>query len=492
MDEDIGQPPATKRPRVDLTQISTENATAEEIIAALDADQSAADDVLDEAGVKRLSNHLEKKATKNQELRIKFADEPQKFLESEDMHALTAQVELYPALVKFGTVQLLLQLLAHENADIVAVVCNLLQELTDLDAMYENEDSAADLIDELMRSRVIETIVQQGLQRLNEEDKDEADAVHNLLSVVENLFEFRPEAVKTSVDEGLFHWLLHRATRKGPFDANRQFASQHLAVILQQSPEAQEKLVDKIDGVDLLLRALALYKKVDPSSRDEAEHMENLFDSLCAALTHVPNRQVFLDGEGLQLMNLMLRERKQSRNGALKVLSYAMAIPDGGPNCDKFIEIYGLRTLFPMFMRTPQGTKKKDTAPEEHDEHVISLFTKYKERVDNFTNRLKRKMRESGDEMDAEEVYAEQLNNGLFTLQRITLILTEVATKGPAECNARAAKLIKMKTRSTLSEQLGPILRDLHSFLDEEAAQQRARVQKLILELGAEGTSEKN
>jgi hypothetical protein len=59
--------------------------------------------------------------------------------------------------------------------------------MTDLDTLYENEDSAKDLIDELMNQRIIETIVQQGLKRLNEKDKDEADAVHNLLSVIENV-----------------------------------------------------------------------------------------------------------------------------------------------------------------------------------------------------------------------------------------------------------------------------------------------------------------
>jgi len=31
------------------------------------------------------------------------------------------------------------------------------------------------------------------------------------------------------------------------------------------------------------------------------------------------NRDRFLRGEGLQLMNLMLREKKMSRNGSLKV-----------------------------------------------------------------------------------------------------------------------------------------------------------------------------
>lgn len=35
--------------------------------------------------------------------------------------------------------------------------------------------------------------------------------------------------------------------------------------------------------------------------------MENLFDSLCSCLMLSSNRDRFLKGEGLQLMNLMLR-----------------------------------------------------------------------------------------------------------------------------------------------------------------------------------------
>lgn len=47
--------------------------------------------------------------------------------------------------------------------------------------------------------------------------------------------------------------------------------------------------------------------------------MENLFDILCSSLMETVNRERFLRGEGLQLMNLMLREKKMSRNGSLKV-----------------------------------------------------------------------------------------------------------------------------------------------------------------------------
>lgn len=47
--------------------------------------------------------------------------------------------------------------------------------------------------------------------------------------------------------------------------------------------------------------------------------MENLFNVLCSSLMATINRDRFLRGEGLQLMNLMLREKKMSRNGSLKV-----------------------------------------------------------------------------------------------------------------------------------------------------------------------------
>lgn len=43
------------------------------------------------------------------------------------MHAIAAQTELYPVLVRIGTLKLILDLLGHENMDIVAVTSNLLQ-----------------------------------------------------------------------------------------------------------------------------------------------------------------------------------------------------------------------------------------------------------------------------------------------------------------------------------------------------------------------------
>lgn len=101
--------------------------------------------------------------------------------------------------------------------------------------------------------------------------------------------------------------------------------------------------------------------------------MENLFNSLCSALMATENRDKFLKGEGLQLMNLMLREKKLSRNGSLKVLDHAMSGPDGRDNCNKFVDILGLRTIFPLFMKTPKRNKKRLLSTDEHEEHVVSI-----------------------------------------------------------------------------------------------------------------------
>lgn len=136
-------------------------------------------------------------------------------------------------------------------------------------------------------------------------------------------------------------WLLRRIKAKVPFDANKLYASELLSILLQSTPE-NRLLLGELDGIDVLLQQLAVctfflpylftfftilinlyhfqyYKRHDPQTAEEQEMMENLFNVLCSSLMATVNRDRFLRGEGLQLMNLMLREKKMSRNGSLKV-----------------------------------------------------------------------------------------------------------------------------------------------------------------------------
>jgi beta-catenin-like protein 1 len=61
---------------------------------------------------------------------------------------------------------------------------------------------------------------------------------------------------------------------------------------------------------------------------------------------------------GISEVLFFYREKKKSRSGALRVLDHAMTGPEGADNCIKFVDVLGLRSLFPLFMKTPKKTKR--------------------------------------------------------------------------------------------------------------------------------------
>lgn len=68
-----------------------------------------------------------------------------------------------------------------------------------------------------------------------------------------------------------------------------------------------------------------------------------------------------------------------SRNGSLKVLNHALSGPQGKDNCNKFVDILGLRTIFPLFMKTPKKNRKRMLSTEEHEGKclIVSIFQKW-------------------------------------------------------------------------------------------------------------------
>ncbi|EAA01129.1 AGAP001357-PA [Anopheles gambiae str. PEST] len=425
-------------------------------------------EVLDEGGLKRMLLLFEKRVLKNQEMRIKFPDSAEKFMESEielndaiqELHAVATVPDLYPLLVELNGVASLLDLLSHQNSDISVAVVNLLQELTDVDILHESLDGTETLI-EALRNQQAAGLLVQNLERLDESVKEEADGVHNTLAIFENLIEVKADIAKEVAEQGLLQWILKRLRAKMPFDANKLYCSEMLSILVQDT-NANRITLGNIDGIDVLLQQLAAYKRHDPSSAEEQEFMENLFNSLCSALMAKENREKFLKGEGLQLMNLMLREKKLSRNGSLKVLDHAMAGPDGRDNCNKFVDILGLRTIFPLFMKTPKRSKKRLLSTDEHEEHIVSIiasmlrnckgsqrqrllskFTendfekverlmelhrKYLDKVEAMDREIDQELRNNEDEeQDDDMVYVKRLSGGLFTLQLVDYVILEIS-----------------------------------------------------------------
>ncbi|XP_011501189.1 PREDICTED: beta-catenin-like protein 1 [Ceratosolen solmsi marchali] len=466
-ENDVVEPQLTKEQKEDILKyVETEAAEVE---------------ALDETNLKRMILLFEKRALRNQEMRVKFPDQPDKFMESEvelhdilqELHAIATNPDLYPLMVELGVVPSLLELLAHENTDIAVGIVDLLQELTESDVYNEAPEEADSLIDALLGQQVFALLV-QNLERLDESVSEESDGVFNTLAIFENLLETRLELCMDAGKQGLITWLLKRIKVKTPFDTNKLYASEILSILLQNTKKNRLLLGD-FDGIDVLLQQLAYYKRHDPQTAEEQELMENLFDILCSSLMETVNRERFLRGEGLQLMNLMLREKKMSRNGSLKVLDYAMNGPDGKDNCSKFVDILGLRTIFPLFMKTPIKNRKKIVTAEEHEEHVVSiiasmlrnckgqqrqrLLSKFTEndyeKVDRlmelhfkYLEKVEEVEKNAKEDDEEEETLMKRLNGGLFTLQLVDYILLEACIGCPPAVKQRVTRILTQRRAS--------------------------------------------
>ncbi len=156
-------------------------------------------------------------------MRIKYPELPEKFMDSEvelneaiqEMHVISTRPDLYPLLLDSNCINVLLGLLSHENSDISAVVIGLLQELTDLESdSTEGFDSVKALIDVLCEKQIFSLLV-ANLERFDDKNKDEAEALHNALAIVENIVEVKPFLNLDSTKQGFFQWLLKRVKVKG-------------------------------------------------------------------------------------------------------------------------------------------------------------------------------------------------------------------------------------------------------------------------------------
>lgn len=104
---------------------------------------------------------FEKAINKNQEMRVRYADQPEKFMESEadldeeikNLLTLTEAPQMYPEFVNLGSVSSLMSLLSHENTDIAIDTIDLINELTDEDVGVGSSE------EELERSEQVQACI---------------------------------------------------------------------------------------------------------------------------------------------------------------------------------------------------------------------------------------------------------------------------------------------------------------------------------------------
>lgn len=508
-----------RRDATDLPAAADDKTVDLSLLEAVEKSQTSIQ-VLDVKTLKRLVLAFERKFRDNIAARLKYPDAPEKFADSElELHdeieklkILAGGPELYPELVNLNTIPSILSLLNHDNTDIALDVVGLIQDLTDEDVLEDNDENAQVLVDCLIENNVLELLV-QNLLRLNESDSDEMAGAYNTLATIENLIEVRP-AVADMVCERtkLLRWLLGKIKVR-EFDGNKQYASEILAILLQTSAGNQKRL-GGMNGVDVVLQAVAMYKSRDPKSSDEEEMVENLFDCLCCLLMPVENKEKFLKAEGVELMIIIMNQKKLCYDSAIRALDFALT--NYPPACERFVDVMGLKTAFPAFMGkvpTNKNKIKKKRNKEELEERLISLvaslfggisrgsrrerllskfvenefekidrlmelYMRYSNRVKAETERLNN--HELDDlEMDEEEIYNRKLESGLYSLQLIAVILGHLWTSDHSGIKARIELLLKQQklTRKDVRD----ILQEYHDNIgDLDGPEEKERLQTKI------------
>ncbi|OHW99405.1 DUF1716 domain-containing protein [Colletotrichum incanum] len=324
-------------------------------------EESAAPEKIDAGWVRKTALNFEKRITKNAELRAKFADDPQKFIESEadldaaikDLSILAEHPDLYPQFVKLGCVESLVGLLAHENTDIAIDAVEIIGELIDEDVNAADEDWDS-LVDALLSADLIGLLV-SNFSRLNEDDESDRSGVYHALGVIENLLSKTSNAEKVGQDTTLVKWLLERAQRKEyPVSQNKQYSTELLDIIANASPVTRQRLVE-MDAVDVLLQLVSAYRKRDPEKGgEEEEYMENLFNALVCIVDEPEGKSKFLEAEGIELCLIMLKEGKMSKQPAMRLLVHSVNDDMNGDLCRKVVDAGGLKVLFSLFKKTTQ------------------------------------------------------------------------------------------------------------------------------------------
>ncbi|CAI4215013.1 unnamed protein product [Parascedosporium putredinis] len=479
-----------------------------EILDYIEGRDDAPAEKIDAGWLKKMVLNFEKHITKNAELRSKYEDQPQKFMESESdldtdiktLSILSQYPELYPELVNLGSAASLVGLLAHDNTDIAIGVMDVLDELTDENVTADDDQWGA-LVDAMLDTDLLDLLV-SNISRLDERDERDREGVYHALSIVENLCSREAIAKQVGKEDKLVRWLLERTQRsEKEVSQNKQYAAEIVAILAQSAPVNRDRLV-QLDAVDAMLQLASAYRKRDPdSSSDEEEYMANLFEILTALADTPAGKFKLVDAEGVELCLLMLKEGSKSKPCALRLLAHAAALGGTAKDeaaaatavCKQLVEAGGLKTTFTAFMKTHDASAVEHLlgifasmlrllpgdSPErirvlakfvEKDYEKLARLLKLRQ---GYVARIKRAEQEfasfgeaEGEDRDEDlyqaELFSRRLDAGLFSLQSIDVILAWLVAEDDG-ARARVVKLLKEAglgldaVKATIQEQLGEL-----------------------------------
>lgn len=141
-----------------------------------------------------------------------------------------------------------------------------------------------------------------------------------------------------------------------------------------------------------------------------------------------------------------------ARIRAIKVIDHALLTSYGHPLAHRFIDCFGLKTLFPIFMKKGAKAYKKQYrgfSERQEEEHVMSIILslfKHADTIDSQLRLLKKFLElekvdrlvelhskymdimnslkvSTVDPQDEDQLYLDRLEAGLFTLQMVDLLM---------------------------------------------------------------------
>ncbi|MDR3547485.1 MAG: beta-catenin-like protein 1 [Candidatus Pacebacteria bacterium] len=476
---------------------------------------------MNEEGLKKLLGSLSAKYKRNMDLRTKYRSMPEKFADSEadldaelkNVQMITAYPDLLLSFVGYRGVELLMDVLSHENTDICINVINIFSELTEGDVILAHKDNIQFV--EYMMSKGVPLLLIDTIARLSTGRDEDLAAIYNILSTLQNITDYKPEMCDFYFAQSkLMKWLTECIVSEADKELTetRVCACELYSIIVQRSKDAQQKVGKSQELVDIMKE---INRRCSGGEYEYNEdYVENLFNVVCGCLLLPENKDFFRECEGVELMLKLMKCGLKNRRCALKALDFALA---GNPaNCKVFIGALGLSYVFSMFMRKGYSSKtgkekvseSEQRKDEEHCMSILSSLLKYCGSVDK--DRLVFKFREnSGEKLqrlaelyslyvdsyekyldhmretqegEKENVYLEELGNGIFTFQLIAIVLGCLITSKDAAVLEILNKIVQ--TRRIRMEMVVSAVTEYIDHIDKtEGEKEREELGSMLAEV---------
>jgi len=468
-------------------------------------------------GVKELISNLSQKYKRNMDLRIKFQGNPEKFADSEaDLNAelkniqmITAYPDLLLSFVGCRGIDLLIDVLGHENTDIAIGVVSIFKELSEGDVILASRDNMQ-FIDYLISKDVLLLLIDT-LERLDLKRDEDLEGVYNILYTFVNISDYKTDICDYYFNQDkLMKWLLLYVTSKDEKELNnaKLCACEILSIIIEHSKDAKETLGQSKFFLEIFEE---VHRRCTGEYESNEEYINDLFNIICSCLLSEEGKETFRKYGGIKLMLELMKCGLKTRRCALKVLDFALS--NMPASCKEFVNVLGLSFLFPIFMkkgytrngrlRVSESELRKDEEYTisliwyllkyckgvDHDrviykfkegncEKVQRLADMYEEYVDSYNNYLNA-IENVKDEKERESIYIEETNNGLYTFQIITMVMGLLIIEKDEQIIGVLNDLIKSK-RIRLDGMIKGIKEYLAHIENKEGSKEHEALQQIL------------